>query len=705
MKFPFRTALVTILVVLVTSTALIIGISSYENGQAIVANLLDQVIEQTNSRIDQQISGLFQDAAEHTNLIAQLIKSGEIDRQSDEQLVRFFLPAMAAHRSLMSCFAVREADGTGIGIWRDGQTFHIWQVVRDPETKQFHMRDYLAQDFPKKPTAIERDIPDPRTRPWYRAARQSKQAVWTETYHFLPAFVEQATLGLTFAMPLFNSEGKLLAVVESDLDVGQVSDFLKHLKIGQNGIAFIVEFRRDGKRRVIAVPDRRKVQDMFDSLRGDAGNPHASLQNLGDSRIDGFMNQLPGELVNEKGQFLFVVDGVRYVGSYDRLDDPAAPEWLIGVVIPEEDIMGQVDAGIRRHVLFAWVILLIAIGISLYVSAQVARPLEYLSRETEAIAQLQIEPRPVMHSVIREVDQLSLAIEEMKTGLRSFQKYVPAELVRSIVRSGQEANLGGEAREVTIFFADIQGFTTIAETMSPEELVSQLREYLTALSGIIAATQGTVDKYIGDAIMAFWGAPSLDAQHALHACVAAWRGQQKLAELRSAWESSGKPPFHTRMGLNTGNVVVGNIGSESRLNYTVMGDAVNLANRIEGLNKFYGTKILITETTFAAAGETIVARPLDRVSVKGKTQGVFVYELLGLRSEVSRDVIDLAERFATGVQHYQNRAWDDALTVFHAVLRERPDDVPSKLMVERCQSYKESPPGPDWTGIYHMETK
>src|SRR5262249_33149085 len=250
------------------------------------------------------------------------------------------------------------------------------------------------------------------------------------------------------------------------------------------------------------------------------------------------------------------------------------PRWLICTVLPDADVMDRVQRNSRHTLMLGLVILVAAIAISFFGSSQVARPLERLEKEADAIGRLQLEPRLVASSLVREVDRLARAFEKMKTGLRSFQKYVPSDLVRLLLASNQEAGLGGERRNVTIFFCDIVDFTATAERLPPEELVEHLRVYLSALSEEILKTGGTVDKYIGDAIMAFWGAPVPDPKHALAACTAAIRCQDRLRQLRPLWQAEGKPPFFTRIGVNTGEAVIGNIGSEARLNYTVIGDAV-----------------------------------------------------------------------------------------------------------------------------------
>jgi adenylate cyclase len=339
------------------------------------------------------------------------------------------------------------------------------------------------------------------------------------------------------------------------------------------------------------------------------------------------------------------------------------------------------------------------------VAGQVARPLEQLAAEAEAIGRLEIEPRPPRRSVVTEVDRLAVATEEMKAGLRSFQRYVPADLVRSLLASGQEARPGGERRQMTISFCDIVNFTAIAEWRRPEDLVQELGEYFDALSAQVCATGGTVDKYMGDAVMAFWGAPAVNPRHALAACTAAIRCQQVMRELRRKWAAQGRSLFHGRVGLGTGEVIVGNIGSPARLNYTVIGDAANLASRLEGLNKYYGTEILISSSTYEEAKDEVWARPVDWVSVKGKTEVVLVYELLGLRDETEQADRELAELYTQALRRYRQREWTEAIRLFEQVLQIRAEDGPARQMLARCRYYQGNAPGEAWDGVHRMESK
>jgi adenylate cyclase len=311
----------------------------------------------------------------------------------------------------------------------------------------------------------------------------------------------------------------------------------------------------------------------------------------------------------------------------------------------------------------------------------------------------------VAHSVVKEVDRLAIAVEETKASLRSFRKYVPADLIRIVLATREEAGLGGERRTMTISFCDLADFTTLSEQLSPEDLLRHLGDYFSPLSSQILASGGTVDKYIGDAIMAFWGAPAPTPNHAIAACTAALRNQATLAELRPRWTSLGMPELHARIGIHTGEVVVGNIGCLTRLNYTVVGDPVNVASRLEGLGKHYGASILIGEPTYQEARSAVIARPVDWVSVKGKTHGLKVFELLALKEDATPELEELTILAEEALGLYRRREWSGAIRLFREILRIRPGDGPAMMMIARCLAFQVDPPGENWDGVHRMASK
>ena len=287
----------------------------------------------------------------------------------------------------------------------------------------------------------------------------------------------------------------------------------------------------------------------------------------------------------------------------------------------------------------------------------------------------------------------------------AFSTYLAPSVVNNLLDSPEKLVLGGEKRVITAFFSDVQGFTSISETLLPEELVELLNEFLTEMTDIILRHEGTVDKFEGDAIIAFFGAPNELENQAEVACMACIDMQKRLAELRQKWQGQGRADLYMRIGLCTGPAVVGNMGSRSRMDYTMMGDTVNTAARLEGVNKVYGTYTMISESTYTAAGGWIRARELDAINVVGKKEPVKIYELIGYPSDVDEHMQKAAEIYSRGLSAYRSRQWDKAAAYFSKAMKFRPEDRPSRIMVERCRRYKADPPDETWNGAFTMTTK
>jgi adenylate cyclase len=288
-----------------------------------------------------------------------------------------------------------------------------------------------------------------------------------------------------------------------------------------------------------------------------------------------------------------------------------------------------------------------------------------------------------------------------------FQHYVSPKLVDELIKNPSMLKLGGEKRVITVFFSDIEGFSSICERITPEDLVALLNECLTAMTDIILEYDGLVDKYEGDAIMAVWGAPIYFEDHAKKACFAALEMQKKLVELRAKWLTEGKPAIHVRMGINTGEMIAGNMGSRDRMDYTVMGDSVNLASRLEGANKLYRTYTMISESTLEEAKDYVIVRELASIRVKGRLKPTKAYELLSAREgDLPGYMQEIIEYYNQGIEAYKNQQWDRAIIAFKSSLSiNGKKDGPSQRYLDLCEELKLNPPGLDWDGVHVMTTK
>jgi adenylate cyclase len=279
-------------------------------------------------------------------------------------------------------------------------------------------------------------------------------------------------------------------------------------------------------------------------------------------------------------------------------------------------------------------------------------------------------------------------------------------VVGEIVKHPEKLNLGGERRILTVLFSDLRGFTAISESTGSHTLVELLNEYFTAMTDIILHYRGTLDKYIGDSIMAFYGAPIEQEDHPVMACYSAIDMVKKLEILQDDWAARKLPRLSMRIGIHTGEMVVGNIGSNKRFNYTVMGDAVNLASRLEGLNKAYGTEMLIGEDTARLVEKSLLLREIDRVQVVGKEQAVRVYAPLARAgTSLPAEQEQAFNCYAAGLEAYRGRRWDEALQLFKKSLTLWPGDGPSRTMADRCQMYQQMPPPEEWDGVFEATHK
>ena len=287
----------------------------------------------------------------------------------------------------------------------------------------------------------------------------------------------------------------------------------------------------------------------------------------------------------------------------------------------------------------------------------------------------------------------------------AFSSYLAPTVVKQLIDSPETLSLGGEERTITAFFSDVQGFTSISEKLTPHELVELLNEFLTEMTDVILEHEGTVDKFEGDAIIAFFGAPNYLENQAEVACMACIDMQARLAKMRARWREEGRSELHMRIGLCTGPAVVGNMGSKSRMDYTMMGDTVNPAARLEGVNKVYGIYTLISDSTRQAAGDSIVTREIDAINVVGKAVPITVYEILGYRGNTDQQQLEVADLYTKGLYAYRNQEWNRAIIHFNAALEISPEDGPSQALLARCNQYKQTPPPKGWNGAYTMTSK
>lgn len=356
-------------------------------------------------------------------------------------------------------------------------------------------------------------------------------------------------------------------------------------------------------------------------------------------------------------------------------------------------------------------VLIIAIALSFLLAGGITKPIRTLAIAARRIGQGELETNVDIRTG-DELEQLGGAFNEMVIGLKerefiknTFERYVSKTVASELIKNPNMVRLGGTKKELTVMFSDIGGFTTLSEALTPEEVVRRLNEYFEGMSSAILEFNGTLNQFQGDAVVAFWGAPIPQENHATLACLAAIRCREFLKSLQEKWIAQGLPQRTFRFGISTGEMVVGNIGSSSRFEYTVIGDEVNLASRLEGANKIYGTQILISDKTYELTKGEIIVRELDIIRVVGKSQPVRIYELVSEKGQLDDGRFEILEKFRSGVNLYREQKWSEAGEYFEKILELDPHDKPTQEYLRRCKEFENSPPPPDWEGVFELRSK
>jgi adenylate cyclase len=533
------------------------------------------------------------------------------------------------------------------------------------EKRRFENTDYVVTD-----------------QEWYREGIKNDEPGWFE----MTAHPVGLRPSIAYAGPVDvyqKRQGVLAVIIENT----RLAQFLSQLSVGKTGAAFILG--RDGT--TIAAPDpdadevnmQRSDQPLLPVAQG--ALKQAGSWSGGDEKT--------------ARRVRFLAGGNAYAVSLTPLTFPG---WTLATVIPEAEFLGPIETTIQRLLIGLAVLILAAGVLSAWLARRViAQPLITVVDELGHVERFELDQVRRHPSRLAELENLSNAIADMAAGLAAFRKYIPADLVKMLVSEGIEPHPGGSIRSLTVLFADIAGFTGLSERLG-DRIIPLLSSYLDSMSREVSAHGGTIDKFIGDAVMAFWGAPAANANHAVDACRAALACQSALAASGLA-DDQGRP-LRMRIGINSGDMLVGNIGSEFRLNYTVIGDAVNVASRLEGVNKEYGTDIIIGEETRRLAGDRVHVRELDRLMVYGREGGLAIYELIGVPEHEAKPP-SWVTFYESGLAAYRARDFASAATFFRRLLDVRASDQPARIMLERCSQFLKSPPGADWEATNAMKVK
>ena len=675
--------------IIIAFTMLAIGLPSYFSSRAAVANLWENIAKQIASSTTEVSSRFLSTAKPAASILSDLALQGTLDLKNKPQLLDFIGDILESYNDFnWVAFASVNGDYTAAYTLPNDSLIHgtirvieKQEQLKGSETKD---REYI---WDKKVWSLQNTLTndyDPRERPFWKTGISIENGAWSEPF----ADWQTKRPSFSYTLTHHNTAGVLEGLWEIEFRSDYLSGFLSTIKVGEAGGIWILS----EKGTVIASSKQKKfnITSVYDAEKADPLLFEAWKE-----------LQIQGE---RKGSFSFG----DYLGYIEALPSISGVSWKILTVLPQSEFLGPIQhlswlltaAGLLLCLLFSY------LGALFF--GEISQNLKNVAYEMEKLGQLNISSQNFgrKETFVEEVHIMNTATDILKIGLGSFAKYVPLDIIHNLMQSGKPAELGGRKNEMTVLFSDLTNFTELAKQLPPVRFLELLSDYLTAMSLIIQESHGQVDKFMGDSVMAFWNAPNEYKEHAKSACSAALLMRSALRELSLQWKGSHMTSISQQIGINTGTMIVGNIGSPTRMQYTVIGDAVNLGSRLEGLNKFYGTHILVSEDTMKQAGPDFLFRPLDFVHVKGRNQTSLVYELLGKVEMGTPELNRAISTYEQALYLYRNREFMKAAQKFEEALENfKGQDGPSSLMIKRAKAYILQAPPDDWTGALFMEGK
>lgn len=630
-RLGFKTSVITLFVFLVLAIGLTLVYLSFSRISAITeaaaSKFIDKVAELSADRIGSQLK-LVKDNLE----ILRDIPSIQIGAINNGQQLNPLLAAMLENNQQLFNLYVGYEDGSFIELdavdrageaarkklgMPDDAVFRLVVIAKSDGGQQIDSK----RIFLSKQLGVVAEEPgprdyDPRGRPWYQDANRNDGSLLTGPYIFFAT----GKHGYTIRLPL--KAGKP-GVVAGDVLLDATEELLNKEKLTESGLVFLF----DGDNRILAHPQMSELLKREAAIHGEGTLPRLRADDM-----SGVLKAVRAWRTSGVAQQFFRDPGGRlYAAAFREIPTAGNANMRLAVLAPVDEFFANILS--ERNRLFAITVgfVLLMLPLAFLIGALLSRSLRALANETDKIRKFELVSAPPVRSLIREIDDLGRSVSTMRTVTQTFSNFVPKRLVEQLIRTGTPLQLGGTRKEVTLLFTDVENFTAITEKADPSRVMQYTSRYFGIISEEVMKHHGTVDKFIGDAVMAIWNAPADDPDHVCHACAAALAMLRANERLNTEFEREGWPAYKTRFGLHVGEAVVGNIGSEDRMNYTALGAAVNLAARLEGLNKNYGTSILVTSSVRERAASGFVFRSVDQICPKGFAESFDIFELRGER--------------------------------------------------------------------------
>ncbi|WP_298872344.1 adenylate/guanylate cyclase domain-containing protein [uncultured Bradyrhizobium sp.] len=680
-RIGFQTSIITVFLGVVLLVGLTLVYISFERVTTITRTAASGFIEKVAQLGADHVDEQFKNVRNNLDILSGLPSIQEADIADNTRLYSLMAAMLRNNPQLFNLYVGYE-DGSFIemdvidrakaafraNLKVDPQvTFRLVVISRargsDPVTR------FLSEDLVVVTQVAGPNDYDPRTRPWYVEAFRNDKTLLTGPY----IFYATEEPGYTLRTPL--KQGRR-GVVAGDVLLNRFEDMLVQQKLGQSGVAFL--FNESGQ--IVAHPEMSRL------VTGTPGRH--DLPQIAALKWPGFEPIVRSWQEQGPAQQFFADDtGRTHVAAMHRLKTTGSADVRLAIVAPLDEFYARIIR--ERRTLFALALAFVGatLPFAFWLGSRMAEPLRKLVEETDAIQRFDIAERPRVHSVIAEIEELGRSVFTMRSVVSSFASFIPRPIVRQLIETGSSLRLGGTRREVTVLFTDVADFTAKTERADPSQVMIYTSRYFAVLSDEIMRHQGTVDKFIGDAVMALWNAPADDPDHTVNACRAVLACLAANDALNKEFRREGWPPYDTRYGLHVGDAVVGNVGSSDRMNYTALGATVNLASRLEGLNKSYGTRVLVSAAVRARAGHAFLFRSVDSITPKGFAEPIEVSELRGELALAGEAEIIMCQRWdEVFAAIAQDGSADTTLVRLSGFLHDHPRDSIAQFHATRFRN-------------------
>lgn len=617
-RVSYRLSLIVAIPALVVGTGALITAKTFFTTQQVVGDLTRDLFREVSQQTVDKARSHLARAIPVADLLPQLGQSQAV--ATDDQLAAILLPVLRAFRDF-SWVSYSDENGRFVGAARQSDGTLRLNRSHIIAGKTVLNEDAIAADGTRTPRRYQADTGyDPRQRPFYQRAKESGARAWTDPY----VFFDSGVPGISCAVPARGADGKLAGVFSVDFDLNGLSEFVAAIRLSPSSRVFV--FTPEGQ--LLAHPAVRATAKEGSRANGEL----RTIAQTDDTAAQQLVKQLDLIALGRSAQTKSVTfrdNGLVYLGSVTSFAiEPGSPRhWLVGVYALESDFQG----GVEKSLLYALGVSLLAVGVAvvlgMLLAGRVSRPLLHLAKEMEKSGRLDVDPiesDAAPPSVFEEIHAMNTALQKMNGGLRSFASYVPRDLVRALVASGKEAKLGGETQTLTVFFSDLAGFTTLSESLTPDELVRKLGRYFEEMTQTIAGGGGTVDKFIGDGIMALFGMKSNPVSGSRQALAAAARMSARIDGLNAAFAHELPEKLKIGIGIHSGMAVLGEMGWGTAKGLTAIGDCVNTASRLESMTKEYGAELIVSEDVERNCGLDLSPWPSHEITVRGRTTPLII---------------------------------------------------------------------------------